>query len=327
MNIEFHYYVINFLCKYAGLSESETTIISYSSQMVDTSIISYTIDTGRGFYKSLTTQNYGFWDEYFPKNVYIPFHFFPGDIEETAAVRKDGGKNPLSCTSNSKAVKELLINALRTRNPYRVGIALHTFSDSWAHQNFSGTLEDWNIIEENYIIPSIGHAQALTSPDQFSNIWTDPRLIPESSQVHNRGRFLAAAGKIYKYLCTYNQRAFDDAPAILLRLQEIVGSEGREKPMEERVLDFIIEEDIVKYDRRTWLEEALLLKDMPSDDQMFEGYSKLLWLKNAVFYRSSLIKDKPIKSKEGFFKSDFYYWNEAAREHLNTAKEILRNLL
>ena len=46
-------------------------------------------------------------------------------------------------------VKKLLIEGLKTRNLYRVGIAIHTYTDSWAHQNFSGLDEEWNTTESS----------------------------------------------------------------------------------------------------------------------------------------------------------------------------------
>lgn len=327
MNIEFHYYITHFLCNHAGFNEQEARIIAYSSQFIDHNIISYVIDTGKERYHTIPTQNYGFWDDSFPKEVYIPFHFFPGNPEHPASARKDRKKNPINCTPNSPQVKELLVAALKTRNPYRVGIALHTYADSFVHQNFSGRLEDWNSLDTTLIIPPIGHAHALRKPDVLTVAWEDPRLMQNNRKIINRERIFKAAKQVYKYLKTYNRLDFNDAELITWKLEDIVGPSGNEKPFDERVSDFIIEENMMKYDRSEWISEAFTLKEDPGDERLFTGYDKFLWLKNAVLYRSSLVEQRPLRAKTGFYDSHFYKWHESAREHLRTAKSILKGVV
>lgn len=325
MNVEFHYYIVHFLANQAGFSPEDARTIAYSSQFVDHNIISYSIKTESGIYNTFPTQNYGFWDPSFPREMYIPFHFFPGDPGYGKAKRKDGKKNDLNCTPNGPQVKELLVSALKTRNLYRVGIGLHTYADSWAHQNFSGQLEEWNRIEHRSLIPSIGHAQALTKPDNPGLIWRDPRLDHEFEEVVNRDRLLAAARMIYKYLCTYNHRDFDDSEVVEWKLSELIGAPGR-KTGDERIADIVIEEGIEKYHRSDWLKAAFHLTEDPGHSQLFAGYDKLLWLKDAVLYRSSIVERTPVQASPLFYESDFYKWLESAREHLAGAKSILKGI-
>ncbi len=325
MNIEFHYYVIYFLALKAGFTDEDAYTVAYSSQFVDHNIISYDIKTGSRSYATFPTQNYGFWDDTFPKEVYIPFHFFPGNPDYENAHRLDGRKNGLNCTPNGPQVKELLVSALNTRNLYRVGLALHTYADSWAHQNFSGQLEEWNIVEKRSIVPAIGHAQALRKPDDPGGTWRDSRLVMEAQRIVNRDRVLAAARMIYKYLCTYNRRDFDDIEAVEWKLIEIIGQPGG-KTSDERILDFIIEERIEKYRRSDWLHSAFNVAEDPGNSEIFAGYDKLLWLKDAVLYHSSIVERKPVTAKPNFYESDFYKWLESARDHLACAKRILKGI-
>ncbi len=324
MNIEFHYYIIHYIALKAGLSEQEARTIAYSSQFVDNNLLSYTIDTGREQFRGMITQNYGWWDTNFPREIYLPFHFFPSLDPSAGGSRRDGRQNPFSVSSNSPPVKELLISALKTRNPYRIGIALHTFADSWSHQNFSGLKEDWNRAGDSGIIPPIGHAQVLTQPDILEKTWTDTRLKGDAAQVSNRERFIGAAAKIYKYLCTYNKRGFIDCELIIDRLSDLWGPPGHEKPMKERILDMIIEENIEEYNRNTWKQEAFIQERSRYDEESSSGYDKLIWLKDAVVYRNSRIVEKPRKAREGFYNSHFYRWNAAAREQQQTARDIIR---
>jgi len=321
MNVEFHYYDIYFLCSRAGYSPADAAVVAYSSQFVDCNLVSYKISTNRGEYNTLVTQNYGWWDESFPLNVYIPFHFFPGDIDYPGALRKDGKTNKMNCTPNSKNVKKLLIAALKTRNLYRVGIGLHTYADSWAHQNFSGLLEDWNILEDNSLIPSIGHAHAVTSPDKLGGEWKDPRLVLSSCYIINKRRYLKAASKIYKYLCTYNRKSFDNIDIVMDQFGELIGPP--DKLQDERIIDLIIECDIYKFNRKQWLSEAVYLNEQPDQEEVFRGYDKLLWLKDQALHKTNILVKDPLTARENFYNSHLYKWQCAAQEHLKTAKQIL----
>ena len=323
MNIEFHYYLLNVLCRYAGFPEQEARIISYASQFVDYNLVTYTIDAPGRTYHSIPTQNYGFWSSETPRQVYIPFHFVPGETDHPGARRIDGQTNPLNTTPDSPAAKQILIAALKSRDLYRIGIALHTYADTWAHQNFSGIREPWNQCEEGSIIPPIGHAQVLKTPDLLTARWEDPRLTEPHRHVDNRERAFAAARKIYKYLCTYNRRPFDDADLVIDSLQSKLGSPGRESPMEERILDLTIEEDIERFDRTEWVREAIPSAEIADDSEAARGYDKILWLKDEVLYRSKLVKKRAVPSLPGFFSSHFYRFNEAAKAQLETAHQIL----
>ena len=323
MNREFHYYVIHYLALRAGFSDADSCLIASSSQFVDSSTVSHTVDTGRGLYRTIVTQDYGWWDDSFPRTVYVPFHFFPGDPDAPASRRRDGRTNPLNTTADSTGVKELLVAALKTRDLYRVGIALHTYADSWAHQNFSGALEDWNVVDPSLPIPSIGHAQALRTPDLPEAVWRDGRL--ESETVRNHERHLAAARKIYKYLSTYNRRPFHDVDEVMGELEEILDYHRPGRTAEERILDLIIAADIRKYSRREWFAEALVNPKGLGDDEsaLDKGYDKLLWLKDAALHRTTLFRRAPMRARDQFSRSHLYLWNEAAREHLGTAWQIL----
>ena len=326
MNIEFHYYVVYFLSLRAGFSDRDAQIVAHSSQFVDHNIISYRVQSDHEEYQIEPTQNYGFWSESFPREVYIPFHFFPGDTNDPRATRIDGGSNRFNTTPNSDRVKQLLVAALKTRNLYRVGIALHTYADSWAHQNFSGRREPWNTIEANTPIPSIGHAQVLAKPDNYSLSWEDPRLSGDNRVVNNRARFMSAARQIYKYLRTYNKLGYEDLELVEWELSEILGHPGTKPTTTERINDFIIGDSMSPYSRDHWLRESLDLPGYETEELMFRGYSKVLWLRDAVLYRSRLVEKRPVAGKGRFFESHLYRWHEAAKEHRLTAQSLTSDL-
>lgn len=323
MNVEFHYYVIYHLARKAGFADQEAWTVAYSSQHVDASTVSWTVRVEGREERTLVTQDYGWWDESFPLTVYIPFHFLPGDPAFSDAQRADGASNPLSTTPGSPNAKALLVDALKTRDLYRVGIALHTYADSWAHQNWSGVREDWNAVEAGSMIPAIGHAQVLTNPDRMNLIWEDPRLSPESRSIRNWERHFAAARMVYKYLATYTGQGFEDADFVMDELDEILKPRDQRRTGEERILDLIISQDLRRYGRREWLEEAVFVEPGFSGDAEQSGYDKLLWLKDAALHRTSLLRRKPVTAREGYSESHLRRWNEAAKAHREAAWRVL----
>lgn len=326
VNEEFHYYTIAMLARHAGFAERDADIIAYASQFVDHALVTYQVRGNGVSYTTLTTHHFGFWDKSQEESVWIPFHFFPGDPREASRRRRDGEINPLAVTENSDRVKELLVEALKTRDFMRIGIALHTFADAYAHQNFSGRNETFNRIEQNSPVPPAGHAHAGRGPDRFEGRWTDTRLREPWSSVVNRDRYLAAAGKIYRYLSTYNRRSFADEELVLSELELLLGPAGAEHTSESRVLDFIIKYDIPRYSRNAWKAEAVELNRHTGDEDITSMQDKYLWLRHEISKQTGFSQVREVTARPGFFQSDYYRWHEAAREHRICAARVLADL-
>ncbi len=324
MNLEFHYYVIHFLAKRAGFCGPDAETIAYSSQFVDNAVLCYQVNTPRGSYDTVISQNYVFWNEATLRNAYLPFHFIPAGIRSSFAQRADRGANPWCVAPDSGPAKEILIAGLKTRNLYRVGIALHAYADTWAHQNFSGLHEEWNRIDELSPVPFAAHAQALTAPDELDRVWEDPRLAPPWNRIVNRQRFIQAAEKIYKYLRTFRKEAFDDIDFVMHDLENIWGKPGSPRPMAERIFEYILAADIAEYDRKAWMHEAGVYDSKDSSDTGFSGYDKLLWLKQELRGRAGMSRKVEVEAGNEFFNSRYYQWNLAATEHRKNAQDILR---
>lgn len=323
VNQEFHYYVVYWLSRRAGFGHPDCQVIAYSSQFVDNAVLGYAVSTPKGVYDTVITQNYVFWNEATVRNAYLPFHFIPGGLVSAVAQRKDGAANPWNVVPDSGPAKEILLDALKTRDLYRVGIALHAYADTWAHQNFSARSEDWNRIDQLNPIPCAGHAQALTSPDVLDGTWDDPRLVPASGRVSNRERFAKAAEKIYKYLRTFRREGFDDVDFVMHDLEKAWGPKERPRTANERLMEYVIEQDIPQYDRRAWMREAGIVDPQDTSDAGFSGYDKLLWLRRELAGRVGASRRVEISAGAGFFSSRYYRWNTAAKEHRDAAQRIL----
>lgn len=227
MNGIFHYYTCGVLARKAGFSPEDASVIATSANLPDHNLIPLTIDTGGKPYKTIATHHFGFWDRSQEDSVWLPFHFFPGGAskwDETPITGRAGVSPADVVVPDSAPAKELLREALHSRNLYRIGIALHTYADTWAHEGFTGRNEATNILDRHSQIPPIGHAQAGRNPDVFSLVWFDPRR--SDPFVNNKLRFLASARKIYRYLCTYLAKPFDDEDFVLAEIEELVGSPG-----------------------------------------------------------------------------------------------------
>jgi hypothetical protein len=326
MDTEFHYYGIYHLAVQAGFSAADATLLAYSSQYVDHSLVPLRIEYEGEVYTTEVTQQYRFWDKSQERDVWIPLHFFPGDPKAASARRLDERLNPLVVTPHSPRVKEFLVAALRSRNLYRVGIALHTYADTWAHQDFTGRWEEYNVVNPQSAIPAIGHSQLMGKPDAFDATWEDPRLKPEYRTVENRERVLAAARMIYRYLCTYNRRSFEDEELVIEGLSEMFGLPG-EKSDEERRLDLVIGTGAEQYDRLAWRKEAADIPSTVLADVSDSVAERIGWVREEIRQTAKLISPKLVPGKAGFRSSNLYRWNEAVKEQRGLARRMLSDLL
>lgn len=321
MNIEFHYYTIRHLAQCAGFSEAESAEIAISSQLVDECLAPWEIVDARGEVEARTevTQNYLFWDERVAEGIYRPFHFIPGDRDIASARRADGAASRGAVTADSPLAREVLIAALRTRNLMRIGIALHAYADSWAHQGFSADIEPQNALDPASPLPAVGHLQAFGAPDDPRRRWTDPRLAAGEREADNAARFAVAAGKIYRFLRAYRREDFADEAFVVERVAEIWRRPAPSGDSAARASDYIIELDLPPYEPEAWAREAggaIAGLSARSPDPFAAGYSRLAWLKGAAMKASSAAGAARGRiPAERYRGSRFERWNAAAGEH------------
>jgi hypothetical protein len=317
MNAEFHYYGICFLCLRAGLPEPRAVDIAFASQYVDNAILAYEIDDGGRSFTTEVTQNYLFWDEATLRDIYLPFHFVPGELSRASSERADGAASRWAVTPDSPLAKELLVAALRTGDDFRIGIALHAYADTWAHQHFSGRTESGNALDPSSPLPPAGHLQALRSPDDASGRWVDPRLAAGLSRVDNAERFRAAARKIYRYLRTYLRSGFEDED---IHLDELEAAWRRyPDDMRARLASATVDLGLPPYDKQSYLAEAGI-PEAEADDSRFSGYDKLAWASAQVARRTGLGSGARRVATRGRYRdSALRRWNEAARDHRELA--------
>jgi hypothetical protein len=279
MQKDFHYDIIYALAKVAGYADSEANIIAYASQYTDDNTDrEYTVRDSSEFYVGFPEEIGKSGDLYFPiitqavnvtafdlaiqRYVFAPFHFIPGANNVTI----NGKTNPLCTTRGCKNAKDLVQDALSGRDPYRLGIALHTYADTWSHERFSAFQEDWNRVYNSFfrnLPPNIGHGEVFTMPDEISTEWEDERF--EEGKINNRERALEAAENIFGLINKGKARWND----IVSDFEKIMNA----KDLNDRVK--LVKEmypEIEVYDEDKWINEALIFErdksEIPEDNPL-----------------------------------------------------------
>ena len=322
MNVEFHYYSTAFLAVKAGFSLGDATTLAYAGQYVDHHHRRYEIATSRGTVHSGPTQNFSFWDPDTVSQVLAPFHFLPGGRDEAGvpvpSARMDGGWSEWDVRPNSPSAKKLLVTALGTRNLYRVGLALHTFSDTWAHQNFTARNEVWNRLEPNNRLPSPGHAHAGWSPDLWLADWNDPRL--KHPAVSNFPRFAACARKVYRYLCTFQGKDFKaDEDAVADELASLVEAGRGREALEDRVIEFVLALNLEPYDKTRWLVQAL----EPPEEGSGTVIDRWKRAGEEILDKAGFGRPQKVRARPGFDATPLAAWVKAAEEHRKFAQTLI----
>ena len=292
MQIDFHYNTIRVLTEKVGFSPEDSQIIAYASQYIDDAtdhkkmnveghlnILSKRF-TGKTF-DPICTAHKGLqfikaFKEDVQNKIYIPFHF----------LHEFTDKNDFRVKKNSEMSKKLVQTAIielsknlgeqRVMNLIRLGIALHTYADSWAHQGFSGRHNpsennigkiellkkgNWERITrlkqfEYNTLPDIGHAEAASYPDQSHLTW---RFVKESeNQLYERNNtelFLDAAESILSLVKGVNSLAF--WPEIKIKLKECFSYEANSIEAKFQKFQEVFPEIGFYYDENQWRNEAL----------------------------------------------------------------------
>jgi hypothetical protein len=327
MNKEFHFYITYILSKNAGFDEDSSYVIAYSSQYVDDNTKQFIINKNKNDeYKNHISQTK---DILKPKKklmrIYPCFHFIPGDYKDDTARRRDGKFHILNTTPNSKNANILLDKALSSGNLYRIGIATHSFADTWTHQNFVGYFDYFNgmgkLLEK--LTPNIGHADARFRPDIPALIWEDDRLISNNGKINNKKRHLEAAEKIFKKFKTHlnksaNKKIIEEEWNILQNdLDNAIGItfQGKDKKANKRIDSYKqLLKNFNNYDKKKWFNQAIKKTTVLHGMQIGDPIN------------SNKINFNMCYKKEGFENSDWLKFQEAVKKHQEEAEVLYEEI-
>ncbi|NOU53158.1 hypothetical protein HG263_21905 [Pseudoalteromonas sp. JBTF-M23] len=241
MQIDLHFGMTWVVARFAGFNNQQAQIIAHASQYVDDATNQGHIKFNNGAtYARITTAHkmldYRNLQSLKNRQVWIPFHFLPGNGGLPAGSNPSGSFiRKLVCKPNSYVAKDMISECLGNRHrPYALhllGITSHVFIDTWGHQGFAGVQHKLNHVRDikdhngkidvhwtqkvaNYFnnmiqddIPSLGHGQALSNPDLPHQHWSYTNGLGELVERNNPIDFLAAANELCKVYQMYLGRA------------------------------------------------------------------------------------------------------------------------
>ena len=156
MQIDFHHATTYVISRYAGFGHHEAEIIAYCAQYVDDATNSGTITFKNGaMYSRISSAHksldYRHFDKLASHYVWIPFHFLPGNGGKPAGENPNGSFiEKIICRPNSHVAQDMVRTCIIEQNKlyglYRLGITMHVYADTWAHQGFAGVIHKVNDI-------------------------------------------------------------------------------------------------------------------------------------------------------------------------------------
>lgn len=148
MQIDFHHAVTYVAARLAGFEHARAEIIAYSAQYVDdaTNTGYVAFDNRSMYYRTASAHkmlDYKNFDELANHHAWIPFHFLPGNNGLPPEQGQDlSFIDKIICTPNSHVAREMVRECIRRRSDahalQRLGITMHAYVDTWAHQGFAG---------------------------------------------------------------------------------------------------------------------------------------------------------------------------------------------
>ncbi|MDD5711302.1 MAG: hypothetical protein PHY31_00940 [Smithellaceae bacterium] len=240
MQIDFHHAVTYVVARCAGFDHPQADVIAYSAQYVDDATSAGVVCfKNQAMYSRISsahetidlTKNL---DDKENHVVWLPFHFLPGNGGFAAGQGPLGGSfvNKIISMPDSPIAKEMVAATISDSDkPYslhRLGIAMHVYADTWAHQGFAGVLNEVNEVEHaietgksnvfggalqafltdvlDDALPPLGHARANVLPDMPFLSWNYENGKGVKIIRDNVNDFCTAADAMCKAMCRYQQK-------------------------------------------------------------------------------------------------------------------------
>jgi hypothetical protein len=342
MQKDFHHAVTYVAARFAGFGHAQADTVAYAAQYVDDATNTGTVvfDNNAMYtricsaHKMVDPRNL---DEVQNHRVWLPFHFLPGNGGLDAAGSPDGGFiEKIICRPDSPVAREMLQTCLDDRKaPYslhRLGITMHVYADTWAHQGFAGVnnvvnaisalddedkplLSGWSRFKEKSkdlwarvlngftkIFP-LGHSAALCYPDMPFLTWQYKDHTNKTVIRNNTEDFVAAANA----MCRAMQRYRD------------VAETGIPEPEQAKIRNLFLALEDEDGDKRhaRWLEEiAKGLFSIGTDVPAYQAKGKGSWKERTL--GTTKEEDDPKERfpyNAAFLSSDWKNFHDALQAH------------
>lgn len=242
MQIDFHHAVTYVAARFAGFDHPRAEIIAYAAQYVDDATHDGFIrfDNGALYLRiSSAHKTFNLLNLFNIENklIWLPFHFLPGNGGAEAGQEVSGKfiEKIICRPGDGSAVARDMVDAtLRERKKpntlHRLGIMLHVYTDTWAHQGFAGVCHQINDVNDPEelggpgllgdiledlgdlrdvatatVAPWVGHGKAGSLPDMPYLSWTYRNCRGETILRNNTADFCEAAQSMCKVLQRFRQ--------------------------------------------------------------------------------------------------------------------------
>jgi len=239
MQFDFHHAVTYVTARLAGFSHEDADVVAYCAQYVDDATNSGVIEFDNGaLYSRLSSAHkaldYRNFKDLANHRVWLPFHFLPGNGGLPAGQDPAGGFiEKLICRPDSPVAHDMIASAIADRHKRyglaRLGIAMHVYADTWAHQGFAGvchqinyittldhegnpdaTISSWfgDVLDrlKSEVVATawpLGHGAALSNPDKPFLQWSYVDHRGEKILRDNPSDFVTAADHLCRAMRRY----------------------------------------------------------------------------------------------------------------------------
>jgi hypothetical protein len=301
MNIGFHYYLTKTIAIKAGFSPEEAQIIAYACEYVDDATEHVKLKVrnmpeptykrmGKNWFDPTCTAHRGIQNIRFNftnirKKILLPFHFIPAGWDE------NGKKFDFLTVPDAPKAQELVRSALeklraapqetpdRGKALISLGIALHSYEDTFAHQNFSSrnNLKENGVAEarivtnskkkkphpigklQGFLGYSIGHGLLWSYPDMFNTEVTYLDGRKNNVRIDTMERFLLAARKTYDLLREYTGKP-DEWNTFLPKIRKCLQKNYKTKTSWQKIFASQFSGIDYHYSSKTWLNRTLRIR-------------------------------------------------------------------
>jgi len=271
MQIDGHHTMTYIAARLAGYGHRPASTIAYATQYVDDATNSGVIHfKNNAMYSRISSAHrmldYRNSDELANHRVWVPFHFLPGNGGAPAGENPNGSFiRKLVCYPDSYVARDMLRACAGDHDkPYwlhRIGITMHVYADTWAHQGFAGVNHEINEVHEiksndesfdrsfldkiaNFFLSEsfpLGHGAALSYPDQPSLIWEYTNGLNEKVERNNPEIFIDAVDKMCRAMQCFREKDLnmnldsmpgipeEDARTILSLIKSIKEKSGEDR--------------------------------------------------------------------------------------------------
>lgn len=253
MQIDFHHGVTYVVARLAGLTHPEASVVATAAQYVDDATNSGVVEFENGaMYSRISSAHkmldYRNFEALANHHVWIPFHFLPGNGGMPAGMNPHGTFiEKLKTIPDSPVAQDMIRACIGMRGApwalHRLGITMHVYADTWAHQGFVGVSHEINQASEivgadgkpdlplrqrlvSFFIGEalpLGHGTVLSNPDKPYLEWGYTNGRGQRIRRDNPTDFLSAADAMCRVIRRF--RAADAnavVPGLPARDREII---------------------------------------------------------------------------------------------------------